>query len=400
MKTTRIIKVAFKGLGRNKLRTFLMMIGIVMGITALTMVVAAGLGAQKRVMERVERFGTDNINVYAGGGREMGRPREGEITRTLTLDDAEAIAREINNVAAVAPFAMGGERNVVYQDRSLSARLFGITPDYFVVRQWDLAAGYVITDEDMQRMERVCILGSAVKDELFGDENPVGEQIRIGGIPFTVKGVTQPLGGMMDYRITIPLSTLMRRVANIDHVSVIRIKLKNARKMDDTVEEIQYLLRERHNLAADVPDDFTIRTPVEMRERMESIMGTFDYFLVLVAGISLIAGGVVVANIMLISVSERKREIGLRKAVGARKKDIMRQFIYEATAVTFTGGIIGILAGAIGATLMESITETPTAISWVSVAIGVGFSTVVGFVAGLQPAKRAAVMQPVEALRG
>jgi putative ABC transport system permease protein len=243
-----------------------------------------------------------------------------------------------------------------------------------------------------------------VQKELFGTANPIGERLRIGAVQFEIKGImqakgTSPAGVDMDDRIYIPLSTLMRRVANVDYLTAIKVRLKTAKDMDKTAADIKALLRERHKLAVGIPDDFTITTPTEVKKMAEKVAGTFNIFLALVAAISLISGGVVVANIMLISVNERRKEIGLRKAVGAQRKDIMLQFLYEATAVTLTGGVIGIILGAIGAKILEAIMQMPTSISWESVVVGVVFSSLVGIVAGLQPAKKAAALQPIEALR-
>ena len=404
MKTGRIVKNAFVGLGRNKLRTFLMMAGVVIGITALTMVVAAALGAQERIVERVKQFGYETLMVRAGGEVERGAMTGGEIT-TLKIEDAEAILAEVRSVIEVAPFNRRGRSDVVYQDKSANAPLFGVTPGWSTVWNWHVARGEFISERDIEQLARVCVIGPTVQRELFGDINPIGEVIRVGNVPFEIIGVMEERGisaggGDMDNRVFIPLSTFMRRVANVDHIYGIRILLGSVRDVDRAVEEITALLRERHNLVPGVPDDFTVRSAEEVQAMVEGMLGTFNILLVLVAGISLIAGGIVVANIMLISVNERRREIGLRKAVGARKKDITTQFLFEATAVTVTGGIIGIILGGAGAVLLESITETPTAVSWISVAVGVVFSALVGIIAGMQPAKRAAALQPVEALRG
>jgi len=391
-------------LGRNKLRTFLMMAGVVIGITALTMVVAAALGAQERIVERVKQFGYETLMVRAGGEVERGAMTGGEIT-TLKIEDAEAILTEVRSVIEVAPFNRRGRSDVVYQDKSANAPLFGVTPGWSTVWNWHVARGDFISDRDIEQLARVCVIGPTVQRELFDDINPIGEVIRVGNVPFEIIGVMEERGisaggGDMDNRVFIPLSTFMRRVANVDHIYGIRILLGSVRDVDRAVEEITALLRERHNLVPGVPDDFTVRSAEEVQAMVEGMLGTFNILLVLVAGISLIAGGIVVANIMLISVNERRREIGLRKAVGARKKDITTQFLFEATAVTVTGGIIGIILGGAGAVLLESITETPTAVSWISVAVGVVFSALVGIIAGMQPAKRAAALQPVEALRG
>ncbi len=387
------------------MRSFLMMVGVVIGIAALTMIMSLGLGAQQRVTERVQKFGRASMMVRAGAGREMGRPTGSQPTTTLTPEDARAIKREIGGIADVAPFVVKGQTEVVYQDKSTTTGVFGVTPSWAWVWDWDAAHGDFISDEDMDGLSRVCVLGPTVRTELFGSLNPVGEQIRIGSVLFEVIGISQlkgtsPAGGDMDNRIFVPLTTMMRRVANVDHISAIKISLSSATDMDKTVTDIQSLLRERHQIAPGIPDDFTITTPTEVTKMAEKVSGTFNIFLVLVAGISLIAGGVVVANIMLISVNERRKEIGLRKALGARYRDISRQFLYEATAITLTGGMIGVILGTAGAKILELVTEIPAAISWESVALGVVLSSLVGIIAGLQPARKAAVLQPIEAMRG
>jgi putative ABC transport system permease protein len=404
MKTLRIVKVAFKSLGKNKLRTFLMMIGIVIGITALTLVVSAGLGAKKRVMDRVKIFGLDSLMIRAGAGQEMGRPSGGQQTVTLKVEDVEAIKQEIKQVVDVAPQAMRGQMDVKYLEKSTTTTVMGTTPSFAPVWDWDAAKGDFITSEDVSSAARVCVIGPTVQRELFGGSNPIGEKIRIGSVQFEIKGImepkgTSPGGGDMDNRIVIPLTTMMRRVANIDYITNIKVRLKTAKDMDKAVSDIRFLLRERHKLAEGVPDDFTITIPTEVTAMAEKVAGTFNLFLVLVAGISLIAGGVVVSNIMLISVNERRKEIGLRKAVGARKKNIMLQFLLEAMAVTFTGGVTGIVLGVAGSKILEAATKMPIAISWESVALGVIFSILVGLIAGVQPARRAASLQPIEALR-
>jgi putative ABC transport system permease protein len=404
MKTSRVLKVAFKGLGKNKLRTFLMMIGIVIGITALTLIVSVGLGAQDRVMDRVKKFGLESLMVLSGAGRELGHPTSGQQATTLTLEDTKAIQQEIKTISDMAPFIHKVPAEIKFQEKSVTTSIFGVTPSWAPVWDWDAAQGDFIMDEDLASLARVCVIGPTVQKELFGTANPIGERLRIGSVQFEIKGImqakgTSPAGVDMDDRIYIPLSTLMRRVANVDYLTAIKVRLNTANDMDKTATDIRALLRERHKLAAGTPDDFTITTPTEVKKMAEKVAGTFNIFLALVAAISLISGGVVVANIMLISVNERRKEIGLRKAVGAQRKDIMLQFLYEATAVTLTGGVIGIILGAIAAKILEAIMQMPTSISWESVVVGVVFSSLVGIIAGLQPAKKAAALQPIEALR-
>jgi putative ABC transport system permease protein len=397
-------KIAWAGLSRNRLRTFLMMIGIVVGITALTIVVSAGLGAQARVMERVKKFGLSSLMVSAGGGTSLGRTAGVTPTVTLKLADAEALEREIRSIQEAAPFSRLSQADVSWSGRSSTAGVFGVTPAWATVWDWDVAEGDFITDEDLSALGRVAIFGPTARRDLFGDTNPIGETIQIGGAPFVVKGVmqskgTSPGGGDMDNRVYVPLSTLMRRVANIDYLNGIKLRLRSAEEVDRTVSAVRTLLREQHRLAAGVPDDFSMTTPTEVTEMAGKVAGTFNIFLVLVAAISLISGGVVVANIMLISVNDRRREIGLRKAVGARSADILQQFLLEATAVTLTGGLFGIVIGAVGARILQWVTSTPAALSWESVVLGLVSSGLVGVIAGVQPARRAARLTPVDALR-
>ncbi|MDZ7722191.1 MAG: ABC transporter permease [candidate division KSB1 bacterium] len=404
MKTNRLFKIAYIGLGRNKLRTFLMMIGIVIGITALTLIVSAGLGAQKRVMDRVKKFGLHSMMVFAGGGRERGQPVGEGPTTTLTLRDAKAIKREVNGIAEVAPFSRKGNAEIKYLDQSTTAAVFGITPSWAYVWDWDVQSGDFISQTDMDHLNRVCLVGPTVQKELFGDTNPVGQHLRIGNVQFEVKGVMQPKGtspggGDMDNRINIPLTTFMRRVANVDYTFGIKILLTSAGEMDQAAENITAMLRERHVISPGMPDDFRIVTPDEVTEFAGKVAGTLNIFLALVAGIALISGGVVVANIMLISVNERKKEIGLRRAVGARRKDIKLQFLVEAAVVTSAGGVLGIILGGIGARILQIITGMPVLLSWEAIVLGVVCSGLVGIIAGMQPASRASRLQPVESLR-
>lgn len=405
MKTKRIIINALKNLAKFKTRSFLMMIGIVIGILALTMVVSIGFGAKNLVMERVKKFGLESLMVNAGSGSMMSQQSSpGQQITTLTLDDAEYIKHEIRGIKEIAPFNRKGNSNVNYFEKSTTATLFGVTPSWANVWNWDVTEGEFITDEDMTSLNRICLLGPTVQKELFGEKNPIGEQIQVGNVQFEVKGVlvskgTSPAGGDMDNRLMIPLSTYMRRVANVDYLAGIKILLNSSSDISKTAEEISSILRERHKLADGIPNDFAVTTPTEVTKMAEKVSGTFNLFLALLAGISLITGGIVVANIMFISVNERKKEIGLRKAVGANTRDILNQFIFEASAVTLMGGLTGIILGAVGAKILNIVMQMPISISWGSILIGVVSSTIIGIIAGIQPARRAAKLQPVETLK-
>lgn len=405
MKTRRILINALKNLAKYKLRSFLMMLGIIIGIIALTMVISVGLGAKNRVMERVKKFGLESIMVNANSGAMMGQQASpGQEITTLKPEDAEYLKSEIPSIQELAPFNRKGNSTINYFEKSTTAALFGITPEWAYVWDWDVTDGEFITDEDMTSLNRVCLIGPTVKRELFGENNPIGEQIQVGNVQFKIKGVlvskgTSPGGGDMDNRVMIPLSTYMRRVANVDYLAGIKILLKSGSDINETAEEITSILRERHNISAGVPDDFAVTTPTEVTMVAEKVSGTFNLFLALLAGLSLLTGGVVVANIMFISVNERKKEIGLRKAIGANINDIISQFLFESSAVTLLGGVTGIILGAAGAKILSMVMQMPVSISWGAILTGVVSSTLIGIIAGIQPARRAANLQPVETLK-
>jgi putative ABC transport system permease protein len=406
MRTRRIIINALKSLAKYKMRSFLMMLGIIIGIVALTMVISVGLGAKGVVMERVKKFGLESIMVQASAGSMMGQrsASSGQPITTLTLQDAEYLQHEMRAINEIAPFNRKGNSNISYFEKSATATVFGVTPSWAYVWDWDVSDGEFISEEDMSSLNRICLIGPTVQKALFGDLNPIGEQIQVGNVQFEIKGILEtkgssPGGGDMDNRIMIPLSTYMRRFANVDYLAGIKILLNSNADISKTAQEITSILRERHNLAEGIPDDFAVTTPTEVTKIAEKISGTFNLFLVLLAGISLLTGGVVVANIMFISVNERKKEIGLRKAIGANTKDIMNQFLFESSAVTLTGGVIGIILGAVGAKILSMVMQMPVLLSWESILTGVISSTIVGIIAGIQPARRAARLQPVETLK-
>jgi putative ABC transport system permease protein len=409
VKTGRLLGQALKGLTRYRLRTFFMMAGIAVGITVLTVVLSAGMGARERIMERVRVFGLENLMVWAGGPTDQTRTEPGmgggsTVTATLKPEDARAILDQVEGVREVAPFARAGQMEIQFRDRSFTSPVFGITPEWQDVWNWPLAEGSFITDDDNATMNRVAAIGPTVIRELFGSGDPMGEVIQVAGIPFQVTGVlgvmgTSAGGGDMDNRVFVPMNTYLRRVANQDYLAGIRVRVEDLREMESVAADIEAVLKERHGIAPGMQQDFRITTPVEVTAMVEEMQGTFDLFLILVAGIALVVGGVVVANIMLLSVGERRREIGLRMAVGAKARHIRHQFLLESMAVAFLGGIGGIALGMVGNVVMERVTGTPALLTWHVLAAGILFSTVVGVLAGLHPASKAAALAPVDALR-
>jgi putative ABC transport system permease protein len=403
MKTSRIIKSGFLTMGRHKMRTFFMMIGIVVGITALTLIFSLGKGAEEKIMERVQKFGLSSLMIWSGGGREIGPSSGGPVT-TLTMKDVAALQQEVTNIDVMAPMQRIRDSEIKYQEKNVYVMIIGTSPDWEPVWNWSVTSGVFFDDSDMNSMARVALLGPTVLQELFGEADPIGEQIRIGNVPFQVKGIlaskgTSPGGGDMDNRILIPITTAMRRLMNVDYIVSIKVLLKDHSQMKQTVEQISSILRERHHLAAQEPDDFRVIEPTQVKAMASKIIGTFNLFLALIAGLSLIVGGIVVANLMLISVNERTSEIGLRKAVGARSKDILLQFLMETTSITFIGGILGIVLGLSGAQILALTINLPVAVSWEVLVLGIVFSSIVGIAAGVFPARRAAILEPVETLR-
>jgi putative ABC transport system permease protein len=380
-----------------------MMLGIIIGITTLTIIVSAILGAKAGVMGKVAKFGLDQISVNAGAGKIIGVPQDAPVT-TLKADDGEAIQAEVKNVKGVAPSLNSRALPIKSANGNTESTIVSATPNWAEVWDTPAIAGEFIDEEDLSSMARVAVIGQTVAKELFGTEDPVGKQIRIRELPFTVKGVlqakgTSPSGQDMDSRIIIPLTTGQKRLLNRDHVGMIKVVLRDPSKMAQTVDEIGRLLRERHNLQAGVADDFTVITPKQVTEVATQVSTALSLFLVVISAISLIVGGIVVGNIMLISVGERKREIGLRRALGARKKDILAQFLFESIAVTVSGGLLGVILGLAGGKILSLFIKLSMVISWEPFVLAFLFSGLVGVLAGISPAKRAASLDPVEALR-
>jgi putative ABC transport system permease protein len=405
MKKRRIIKTGFRTMRRHKIRTFFMMVGIVVGITTLTLIFSVGKSTEKKIMDNIKRmFSASNILINAGGGRMIGKPNLEKIVKTLTIEDLEVLQREIANIDQYDPMLMIDKREVVYRNKMSNVRILGHSPTAEIIWNRTVTQGRFISDDDMQRSTRVAMLGVTVVAELFGDIDPVNKQIRIGNVPFIVIGVLEEIGSdphgiNKDLEIIIPISTMMKRLMNVDFIMFAKIQVKNANQMAETVDQVRTILRRQHHLTSNEPDDFSMITPIQVQEMIATANRVFNLFLPLIAGVALLVGGVVIANLMLITVNERKSEIGLRKAVGARSKDILYQFIIETTAITVTGGVIGILIGTVSVQALSIMMKLPPTVSWKAIFLGVFFSTMVGLSAGVIPAKRAAGFDPVETLR-
>ncbi|MHB9036019.1 MAG: ABC transporter permease [Armatimonadota bacterium] len=410
MSIVMTLKQALSGLLANKIRTFLMMIGVIIGIAALISIVAVGQGAKAKVVKSADKmWGANPIMVTASAGGPNAGPHfgmgVGVGSQTLTMEDLQAIEKEVPNVRKASPGLFKSDVQVKYREQAKMTGVWGITPEFREYRSWDVESGEYISDDDVRSSSRVALIGETVARELFGDEDPVGARIMIDNVSFKVKGVLMPRGtnpgGMdIDDRVMIPITTFSRRLYNVDYLSNIVVHLKDISRMDETAAAITALLRDRHQIVPPKQEDFGVRTPSGVVQTFAGTSQTLTLFLGIVSGIALLVGGLVIMNIMLISIIERTREIGIRRALGARQKDILNQFLAEAVMVTLTGGLIGVLAGVSVAKALSVMKSMPTVVSWQAIVLAVVFSVVVGIVFGVQPARRAAHMNPVEALRG
>jgi len=402
MRTLRMAKQALSAMVENKIRTFLMMLGVIIGVATLTIIASSVIGARAEVMGKVEKWGLDQIMILAGAGRKPGVPQP--VPTTLRIEDGLAMMSEIQNVKDVSPQINRRDFPVKYGNKSSYGVLVAANPNWASVWSTPAETGRFLSEDDTGRLARVAVIGRTIQNDLFEGDDPVGKQILLGNNPFEIIGVLEPRGTAatgidMDSRVVIPLSTGQKRVFNQDYIFMIKIVLHDPSKMSQTVDDVRAILRERHNLQSGVEDDFTIVTPTQVMNIAAKLSSTFSLFLILVSGISLIVGAIVIANIMFIAVNERRSEIGIRRAVGARKRDVLLQFLMEAVGVATIGGVLGIFLGLIGLEILSGFMKLPTAIMWQPMALALISAIIVGLAAGIQPAKKAASLDPIEALR-
>jgi putative ABC transport system permease protein len=400
------LRIAVRALRTNKMRSFLTMLGIIIGIGAVIAMVAIGSGASKIISEQIASIGSNILLVIPGsmtsGGLRMGAGS----TPTLTYDDARAIRTECPAVAFAAPTVRGAAQ-VVYGNMNWSTIINGITPEYLAVRDWPVVEGRNLTQSDVEGATKNCLIGQTVATNLFGGEDPVGKIIRIKKVPFKVVGILDrkgqsPQGTDQDDIIYIPLKTAQRKLFGSqfpNSVGAILVQAKSEQDLDRAEEQITSLLNQRHRVGPGHETDFTVRNLTEILGVAEQSSKAMSLLLGAVASISLIVGGIGIMNIMLVSVTERTREIGIRMAIGARERDILLQFLTEAVLLTLIGGIIGMTVGVAGAKLVSAVFNWPTLISLQAILMAFGFSGAVGIFFGFYPARKAASLNPIEALR-
>ena len=403
LRSGQTILIALHALRRNKLRSGLTALGIIIGVASVVALVAVGNGAQAQIQSQVASLGQNLLTVFAGSSRTGGINAGLGSASNITLLDAAAIGREIPDVLAFSPEVVTSAQAIA-NGRNWYTSIIGESPDFVVIRDWNLAAGSMFTDRDVRTAAKVAVIGSKTAHELFGPLNPIGQTVRVKNIPFVITGMLTSkgsgLGGQnQDDRLIIPYTTAMKRVTGDKFLRSVSVQVDRADRMDVAQQQITSLLRQRHRLTSDHEDDFSIFNQKEIADTANNITKIVTLLLGAVAGISLLVGGIGIMNIMLVSVTERTREIGIRIAVGARASAIKLQFLIEAMTLSLLGGLIGVLLGIGASQLVGAFADFHAIVSVGSILLSFGVSFAIGVFFGFYPANKAAALDPIEALR-
>ncbi|MDE6486871.1 MAG: ABC transporter permease [Muribaculaceae bacterium] len=403
MNIANLLKIALKALSNNKLRCFLTMLGIIIGVASVITMLAIGQGSKNSIKKQISEMGSNMIMIHPGNMQRGGVRQSADDMQTIKVADYEAI-RHIPGVAAVSPSVNSGGQ-LVNGNNNYPSTIYGVTPEYLDIRKFKVKDGAMFTDNDIKSAAKVCVLGKTVVDNLFpGGDDPVGRVIRFGKIPMTVVGVleskgTNSMGQDQDDVVIAPYTTVMKRILAIDYIQGIFASAVDESHTDETIDRITNLLRAQHKLKEEDDNDFEIRSQQELSEMMNSTSDMMTVLLACIAGISLLVGGIGIMNIMYVSVTERTREIGLRMSIGARGVDILSQFLIEAVIISVSGGVIGILLGVMATWLVNLIAHWPVYIQVYSVVLSFAVCTITGVFFGWYPAKKAAGLDPIEAIR-
>lgn len=401
-----ILKMATVSLKINKMRSILTSLGIIIGVSAVIIMLAVGSGASKKIAKDMESMGS-NLLMIRSASAKSGGVRMGSGTRpTLTMKDAEAIEAKCRGILALAPYSSEAKQ-LTYGNQNWSTSVGGTTMPYFMIRNYEIESGRGFLPEDNKNSTKVAIIGQTVSTELFGDVDPIGKTVRIGNVPFKVVGLLKKKGssGMgqdQDDMVFIPITTAQRKVFGTDFpgtVNMIAVKAQNDEVINIAQEDITELLHHRHNIGKNQENDFEIRNLAEMQETIKSATKTMSLLLGAIASVSLVVGGIGIMNIMLVSVTERTKEIGIRMAIGAKASDIRIQFLIESFLLSMIGGLIGVFIGVSGALLMQKFGGMNVAITLESILLSMGFSAAIGIGFGYYPAYKASLLNPIDALR-
>ncbi len=396
----KILQTALRGIAANKMRSFLTMLGIIIGVASIIAMISIGEGAKKQVTESIQSFGTNLLRVSPGAAK-LGHVRTGAV-ETLTIEDAEAIKKDVPHVQHVAT-QVRNMAQIKYGNNNSSTSITGTVPQFTVVNNFSVATGRFFDEKEVKLMKKTAVLGATVKQNLFGEGVAIGKYIKIKGVNFLVTGIMQTKGQTSwhdpDDQIFIPITTSQKRMFRQDYVDSIYIQVEGQEYIQEVKETAEKLLTRRHRISGGADADFNIRDYTEFITTLQETTRTFTILLGSIAAVSLLVGGIGVMNIMLVSVTERTREIGIRMAVGARRKDILLQFLIEALVISILGGISGVALGILISYGVSSFGAWDTIITPPSVLLAFFFSVLIGIIFGLYPARKASLMEPIEALR-